>query len=197
MTTQLADEWPSYSAYIVSFMVIGIIWVNHHYLFERVGVVSRGILYLNVILLMFVAFLPFPTALLAEYLREDRNGHVAAAVYSVNMTLIGVGFVLLWYYLSRHPELLSDGTDASDARVAMKRSVAGPAVYGATIGLAFISAPACLAAYAVMAIYFMLWRAGPATTRGTCGLTSLEEVAATLVSSQLHVVRSCGRCFPP
>ena len=148
----------------MTFLVIGIIWVNHHYLFERVGVVSRGILYLNIILLMFVAFLPFPTALLAEYLREDRNGHVAAAVYSVNMTLIGVGFVLLWYYLSRHPELLADGTDADDAQVAMRRSVVGPAVYGATIGLAFISAPACLAAYAVMAVYFMLWRAGPRRT---------------------------------
>jgi uncharacterized membrane protein len=166
LPSKLARQWPSYTAYAVTFLIIGIIWVNHHYLFDRVRVVTRGVLYLNIILLMSVAFLPFPTALLAEYLREDRNSHTAAAVYSTNMTLIGLAFVLLWYYLSRNPELLAEGTSAEDAYVAMKRSVVGPAVYGATIGLAFVSAPACLAAYAAMALYFMVWRARP-SPRGT------------------------------
>src|SRR4051795_10160430 len=69
----LAHQWPSYAAYVVTFLVIGIIWVNHHVLFERAAAVTRPIFYLNIFLLMGVAFLPFPTALLAEYLREAQN----------------------------------------------------------------------------------------------------------------------------
>jgi uncharacterized membrane protein len=156
---ELARQWPNYVTYAVTFAVIGIMWVNHHFLFHRVRVVTRPLLFLNIGLLMSISFLPFPTALLAEYLREDRNGHVAAAVYSVTMVIIGIGFVSIWWYLSVHPELLRSGSTAADARLAMRRSIPGPLVYGGTIVLAFISAPLCLAVYAAMALYFMVWRA--------------------------------------
>ena len=163
LASKLAHQWPSYAAYAVTFLIIGIIWVNHHFLFDRVRAVTRAVLYLNILLLMGVAFLPFPTALLAEYLREDQNSHVAAAVYSATMVAIGIGFVTLWWHLSHHPELMEEGTDALVARTAMRRALVGPVVYGATIALAFVSAPACLVVYALMALYFMVWRVrGPA-----------------------------------
>jgi len=161
LASKLAHQWPSYAAYAITFLVIGIIWVNHHFLFGQIRAVDRPLLYLNIVLLLFVAFLPFPTALLAEYLREDQNSHVAAAVYSATMTVIGLGFVLLWSYLARHDDLLVDDVTSDDARLAMRRSLVGPVVYGATIVLAFVSAPACLAVYAAMALYFMVWRARP------------------------------------
>ncbi|HEY5154829.1 MAG TPA: TMEM175 family protein [Acidimicrobiales bacterium] len=158
LTRALAHQWPSYAAYAVTFLVIGIMWVNHHFLFDRVEAVTRGLLYLNLLLLMGIAFLPFPTALLAEYLREDANSHIAAAVYSATMVAIGVGFVALWWHLTRHPELLEADTDVAVAQVAMRRSMVGPVVYGATIALAFVSAPACLVVYGLMALYFMVFR---------------------------------------
>jgi uncharacterized membrane protein len=158
LTRALAHQWPSYAAYAVTFLVIGIMWVNHHFLFDRVRAVTRALLYLNLLLLMGIAFLPFPTALLAEYLREDANSHIAAAVYSATMVAIGIGFVALWWHLTRHPELLDEDTDVAVARVAVRRATLGPIVYGATIALAFVSAPACLVVYALMALYFMVWR---------------------------------------
>ena len=158
LTSKLAHQWPSYAAYAVTFLIIGIMWVNHHFMFDRVRAVTRSLLYLNILLLMGIAFLPFPTALLAEYLREDANSHIAAAVYSATMVAIGVGFVALWWHLAHHPELLEGESDVVVVRSSMRRAALGPVIYGATIGLAFVSAPACLVVYALMALYFMVSR---------------------------------------
>ena len=106
------------------------------------------LMFLNLFLLMTIAFLPFPTALMAEYLREGDNSHIATAVYGANMTLIGVGFLVIWFYLCRQPDLMVDGLDADDARQSMRRTLPGPIIYGATIGLAYVWAPACLIVYA-------------------------------------------------
>ncbi|WP_052372699.1 TMEM175 family protein [Amycolatopsis taiwanensis] len=84
----LGAQWPSYAAYVVSFLIIGIMWVNHHQLFSYVARVDRTLMFLNLLLLMVVAAVPFPTAMLAEYLREDGASHVAAAVYSLVMVVM-------------------------------------------------------------------------------------------------------------
>ena len=131
LARDLANQWPSYAAYVVSFAIIGIIWVNHHDIFERITTVDRSLLFLNLGLLLTVAFLPFPTALLGEYIRKGDNAHIAAAVYGFNMTLIGLAFIALWTYLVRVPSLL-------------------------TIPLAFVSPVACLIAYAALALYFAI-----------------------------------------
>jgi uncharacterized membrane protein len=158
LASALAHQWPSYAAYALTFVIIGIMWVNHHELFDDIELVTRSLMFLNIFLLMTIAFLPFPTALMAEYLREGDNSHIATAVYGANMALIGVGFLAIWFYLSRNPHLMVDGLDAGDARQAMRRTLPGPIIYGATIGLAYVWAPACLVVYAAMALYFMLWR---------------------------------------
>jgi uncharacterized membrane protein len=93
----LAGQWPSYVAYAVSFAVIGIMWVNHHGLIELVAGVDRPLLFLNLLLLMFVAFMPFSTALLAEHLQSrSADAHLAAAVYSANGVANAIGFNLIW-----------------------------------------------------------------------------------------------------
>jgi TMEM175 potassium channel family protein len=68
LAVALAQEWPAYAAYVTSFLIIGIIWVNHHAVFGLVGRVDRGVLFLNLLLLMSVVAIPFATALLSEYL---------------------------------------------------------------------------------------------------------------------------------
>lgn len=157
----LRDQWPSYAAYALSFVVIGIMWVNHHGIFERIAHVDRPLLLLNLALLMGIAFLPFPTALFADYLREGgANSHVAAAVYGAAMVIIAAGFAMMLGYLARKPELLVNCHPAG-ARAAMRNSWAGCAVYSASIGLAFVSAVASLVLWAVMALYFTIstgWR---------------------------------------
>jgi TMEM175 potassium channel family protein len=153
---ELADLWPSYSAYVVSFIIIGIIWVNHHQIFERIVGVDRPLLFLNLLMLLTVAFLPFPTALLGEYVREGDNAHVAAAVYSVNMTAIGLSFLAMWTYLARVPALLTPDMGTAGALRARRSVVIGPVSYGLSIPVAFVSPVACLVIYAVLALYFAI-----------------------------------------
>ena len=151
----LAEQWPSYVAFLISFVVIGIMWVSHHAMFERIASVDRGMLFLNLMLLMGIAFLPFPTALLAEYVREGgQNSSVAAAIYSATMALIGLAFLAMWRHLLRNPQLLVPGISEERIQLAIRRSMVGPVVYTASIGLAFISAPACFVVYALVALYF-------------------------------------------
>jgi uncharacterized membrane protein len=161
----LGEQWPSYAAFVLSFVVIGIMWVSHHAMFERIALVDRRLLFLNLLLLMGIAFLPFPTALLAEYVREGgENSHIAAAIYSATMAVVGVFFWSMWRHLYRRPHLLVAGIPPERIKTAMHRSLVGPVVYTATIGLAFISAVACFVVYALIALYFA---AGPSARIAT------------------------------
>jgi uncharacterized membrane protein len=152
----LGDQWPAFASYAVSFVIIGIIWVNHHNLFRFIARVDSGVLYVNLGLLAAVAFLPWPTALLGEYVDAGDNAHIATVIYSVNMTVVGIMFIALWSYLALHPALLADGFTPADARRARRRTWVGPVVYGLTIPLALVSPYACLAVYAVLALYFLV-----------------------------------------
>src|SRR4051794_40035156 len=103
----LIDQWPAYASYVVSFFVIGIIWINHHAVFDHLARADRPLLFLNLLLLLFVAVLPFPTNLIATYMQEggaDERG--AAGVYSGTMTGVGLAFGALWTYASRPRRLL-------------------------------------------------------------------------------------------
>jgi uncharacterized membrane protein len=152
----LVSLWPSYAAYVVSFVIIGIIWVNHHEIFSRITGVDRPLLFLNLLLLLTVAFLPFPTALLGEYIRAGDNSHIAAAVYSANMTLIGLAFIAMWTYLVRVPSLLAPEVGLEEARRARRSATIGPVIYGLSIALAFVNAVACLIVYAGLALYYAI-----------------------------------------
>src|ERR687887_1992052 len=79
---KLGDEWPSFASFFVSFWVIGIIWVNHHGVIDHLQQADRGVLYLNLLVLMSVVLIPFSTALMAEHLKSGADEHVAAAVYA-------------------------------------------------------------------------------------------------------------------
>ena len=151
----LGDQWPSYVAYMLTFVVIGIMWINHHRIFDRIAAVDRGLLFVNLMMLMGIAFLPFPTALLADYVVEGgTNANVSAAVYSATMFAIGLTFLGLWLYLDRHRDLLRPEVDDVVIHASIRRTVPGPALYGASIAVAFVSAEACLVVYALLAAYF-------------------------------------------
>src|SRR5262245_22547508 len=99
LADKLLDIWPSYAGYAVSFLTIGIIWVQHHGLMSQIERADRTFLFLNVFLLMVVAFIPFPTRLVAEHIRDD--GATAAAVsYGITLILTAVMFNLVWFYAS-------------------------------------------------------------------------------------------------
>jgi len=151
----LGHLWPSYFAFVVSFMVIGIMWVNHHAMFRMVRKVDRLILFANLLLLLTLSALPFPTRLLAEYLTAGgQDAHVAAAVYSGTMVLASIAYSLLWLTVTRRQELLMPGVDVVVARASVRRFGAGLVAYAVTIGLSFISAPLTLVVHFALAVYY-------------------------------------------
>ena len=113
----LADEWPSYLAYVTSFLTIGAVWIAHHALFVRLSAIDPVLLRLNILLLMVVSFLPFPTALMAEALQESRSAERAAVVvYGVVAALIEVLLASASRYAAAHPDLLVEGAPAPPSR---------------------------------------------------------------------------------
>ncbi|KAB1978594.1 MULTISPECIES: TMEM175 family protein [Streptomyces] len=150
----LAEQWPSYAAYVVSFLVIGIMWVNHHQVFGYVARVDRTLMFLNLLLLMVVAAIPWPTAMVAEYLREEKASHAAAAVYSLVMVAMALAFQAVWWHLTRTGHLFDSRVDVEGARRTRVRFALGSLAYPATVALSFVSAPLTLAAHGMLAVYY-------------------------------------------
>ena len=147
--------WPSYLAYAVSFVTIGIMWLNHHTVLEQIGRVDRRFLLANVGLLLCIAFVPFPTRLVAEHIRAE-GAREAALIYGFTMVATAIMFSVTWFYASLGRRLLHD--DADDAIVSgISRSyLPGPWIYlGATL-LAFASATASVIAFLVIAAVYVL-----------------------------------------
>jgi uncharacterized membrane protein len=110
----LLHLWPSYLAYVTSFVTIGIIWMNHHESIETIARCDRTLLFLNLLLLLAIAFLPFPTRLVAEYLQK---GGERSAVYAYDATFIvmSIAFNAMWRYASAGRRLIAK--DVPDSRV--------------------------------------------------------------------------------
>jgi uncharacterized membrane protein len=150
----LLHHWPSYLSYLVSFLVIGIIWVNHHAMFNLIAHVDRGLLFLNLLLMLVVAAIPFPTGLFAEHLTDKNGSHIAAALYSGMMVAMSLCFIALWRWVISHPYLLHGHVDLEAARGTSRRFGLGILIYLATVGLSFISGMATLFAHLVIALYY-------------------------------------------
>jgi TMEM175 potassium channel family protein len=99
---QLLDLWPAYLAYAASFLTIGIMWVNHHAVFRQFARVDRSLLLLNIMLLMLIAFVPFPTRVVADHALSADDRKAAALLYGSTMTITAILFFCVWIYGSRH-----------------------------------------------------------------------------------------------
>ena len=156
LSEKLIHLWPSYLGYAISFLVIGTVWANHHNRFRLIVRSDHVLLFLNVLFLMCVAFLPFPTALLAEYIREEEHRITAVAVYSGTLAVTAVFFTLLWLYAAGNYRLVDRSIDPSLLRAMTRRYVLGMLLYVAAFVLAFVSAAASLALIVILALIFVL-----------------------------------------
>jgi len=139
----LAREWPHYATFAVSFLTIGIIWVSHHAQFDLVGTVDRPLLFCN--LLMVVVLIPFTTGLLADHLHAGADQHIAAAVYSATLLVMGLAFFALGGRVSRQRHLLAAELSPREARHLLVHNGIGELGYALAVMLAFFSASASLA----------------------------------------------------
>jgi uncharacterized membrane protein len=153
---ELGAQWPSYAAYVVSFLTIGIIWINHHAMIRRLGSIDQGIMTWNLLLLLCVGALPFSTALMAAYLKEGQGEHLAAAIYSASFLVMSLVFAATQrHILFSKPHLLADRLPAEQRRRILIRAVSGTVPYLAA-SLAFVSPYLALAICAAVAGYYAL-----------------------------------------
>jgi len=153
LSHELARAWPSYAAYAVSFLTIGIIWINHHTIMDQVARCDRTFLVVNVFFLMIVAFIPFPTRLVAEHLRGEGT-RAAALAYGINLTLTAISFNVLWFYA--RARLLREDADARVVRGISRSYLPGPWIYLVATLIAFGSPRVSLALFAAFALFYVL-----------------------------------------
>jgi uncharacterized membrane protein len=161
LRSALAEQWPSYVAFVASFLTIGIIWVNHHHMFKLIERTTHAFLMLNVVFLLTICFLPFPTALVAEYVRNSDTRALATGVYCGTMTAIAIMFNVVWRYAGTGHHLLVPGI-TDEALAKMNRDyLAGPVVYAVTTVVAFIEPYVSLVIIIALCVYWLLPGTGP------------------------------------
>jgi uncharacterized membrane protein len=157
VTRALLSAWPQYIAYVVSFLTIGIMWLNHHTLMAQLRRVNRPLLVLNLLLLMGVVAVPFPTALVADHLygTAAAGGRAATVTYGLLMIAISVAFSGMWLYLGHHASDVARRPDQVSPRFTSLRFSAGLFGYIAGTLVAIFSPGAALAIYGLIAVYYM------------------------------------------
>jgi uncharacterized membrane protein len=156
----VADEWPSYLAYVTSFLTVGGVWLAHHRLFSHLRYIDPHLMRLNILLLMVAAFLPFPTGLLAEAFDASREaGRAAVVVYGVTAGMIEALMGAAWRYAATQPALLYE--DTPPPRGAMQRHGIPAVVYGVAIVAGLLLFPRLAAVlYLLVAARAVLFPAG-------------------------------------
>lgn len=148
--------WPSYLGYAISFITIGIMWVNHHSMFRHIRRADRSFLLLNVLFLLVLAFIPFPTAVLAEHLTTANGGRTAALLFGSTYVGMALAFNLVWRYGAGRAHLLAPDVDRETVQTITRLYTLGPVLYLTATLLAFASVAASLALHGALALSFAL-----------------------------------------
>jgi uncharacterized membrane protein len=148
----LGALWPSYLAYALTFLFIGQVWANHHVMFDHIRTADRVVLFLNTVLLMVVAFLPFATSVLADALRDERGERTAVVFYGIAFDVTALAFNAVWQYACRR-RLLSEALEPAGARAIGRRFrlalawLATGALLGAVVPIAGVAVIAAFNAF--------------------------------------------------
>ena len=151
---ELLHLWPSYLAYATSFLTIGIIWINHHYCVETMARADRTLLFLNLLLLLVVGFLPFPTKLVAQYLQQPGE---QAAVYAYDATFVVMAIVYnsWWRYASTGRRLIAEQVPDSTVRAITRAFNPGVPMYGLVFLVAVFSPLASVVLTLAIAAFYL------------------------------------------
>ncbi len=150
----LWELWPAYLGYLISFLIIGIMWANHHTIFRYIGRTDHYLVVINLLLLLCIAFIPFPTALLAEYLGHPEE-QVGGIVYSGAFFVTALVYNLLWLH-PRRAGLLAPDADGRAVRSITSRFRLGPPSYLLAFVLSFFSTEASLLVLLALALLYVL-----------------------------------------
>ena len=165
--TALLDQWPTYLAYLTSFLYVGVVWLNHKAAFNRISQMDRGLHWANLAILLTTSLLPFPTAVIADAVEAGDSADVRAAVglYALVGVLVCVSWWWFFHYLVRHPELTEEDVQDRFFPRERIRALVGMLLYAAAGVIGGLVAPPLASAP------FSLWRSStgsPATGSASC-----------------------------
>lgn len=152
---RLTHIWPSYLAYAVSFVTIGIMWVNHHWVMSQIDHTDRRFLFANIGLLLCIAFVPFPTRLVAEHIRGD-GAQDAALAYGFTMVATAIMFNITWFYASTRRRLLRPDANAAVVRGISRSYLPGPWIYLVASLVAFLSPTVSVLLFLAIAVFYVV-----------------------------------------
>ena len=147
--------WPKFFSYVLSFLVIGTYWIAHHQTFRYVRSYNRTLLWLNLVFLLSISFIPFPTDLLGEY-GELR---FSVIVYAASLGMARLLLAVVWWYIVAGPIRTGDELDPGMARYHFFRSLAIPALFFLSIGISLVSVNAAVASWLLLFVAdVVMWR---------------------------------------
>jgi len=149
---QLVELKSRFSTYVLSFIVLGTFWIGHHWLFHFVRRVNRGLLWVNLLFLLFITLLPFSTNLVSGHIPL----HIPVAVYGANLLLPWLTFLLQLRYLARHPELSHDQLTPSWIATVYLRTAIPAVIAGVSIAISFFNPSLALSAYWLLLVFHFL-----------------------------------------
>ncbi len=151
----LWEQWPHYLGYVLSFLVLGVMWLNHHRILEPARRVDGVVLVLNLNLLLWAVLIPFPTAVVADFLRDGgADAETAVALYGGVILMAAIGFTALFVGITR-VEIVDELPPPEVVRAARIRFGLGVGVYGIAFALSWLSPAVALAAHGTMAAYYL------------------------------------------
>jgi uncharacterized membrane protein len=154
----IAHEWPAYLAYVTSFITIGALWMAHHALFRCLRYADATVMRLNLLLLMAVSFLPFPTELMAKAIRDTNAERAAVIFYGATLLASSILLRVLWGTLAGRPDLLDSNVSPEDIKANLNAATPNIGFYAGVIVLALLVPKVAAFGYLVIAIV-AVWRA--------------------------------------
>jgi uncharacterized membrane protein len=149
---RLLALWPKFLTYAISFVILGVYWVGHHMQLSFIRSADRPLLWINILFLLWVALVPFSTALLSEYTKH----RLAIVVYGANLIAIGLTLALHWWYATSRRRHVDPDVDPGLVRTAMLRVLMGPLLYLLGIAISIFSTELSLALYALIPVLYIL-----------------------------------------
>lgn len=165
LLSSLLRLWPDYFSYILSFVMIGIYWANHHYIFKLFQKTNHALNLLNLLFLLFIAFLPLPTEVLGDYLLDRTNQTTAVTLYALGLLFPAVTWLLMWLYASRGHRLLERNLDNGYVRQLTLQYFGSVALYSAAVVASLIDFRWGLGICVGLTLLYLLPPRGPSYRR--------------------------------
>ena len=152
---RLAHDWPSFAAFVISFLSILIMWSSHHNIFMLIRRVDHNFLLLNGLVLLGIAATPFSTQLVATHFGHPGE-NVAALVYCAVALFIATAYNGMWRYAAHHRRLLAATTTDEQVHKVIRQYAVGPVAFALALVLSLFNATASLLVFVAVEIFFAL-----------------------------------------